>query len=670
MENEPEIEPADVQPAAGPDEDVSNQDVRSIEINLNSIKTFFVNTISLYESLIRSSCQQCNVINCEEFVNLHKNLCEFENIFKVFDVSFNKGLLANILKIKEKKPKEAENSSESGSGKFPCFINSCKLAYTTEDGAKIHFIKNHCKKGDLFEIVQDENLEINIEFSQIPRDDDGRYLCEVGDCSYASSDRSNFKVHMKRHIGDRRYICVCGKKFFTRDPLMVHFVRVHMKDVKWDLATRDIRTLRKTIRRMINRKYCFFESNDDIPDSDSDLNGPIDEENEVLNDYITQAICDAKNQETASRDDELDESGSRLDGDDDEEAVNSFDVSISLKDKNYFTDSVTLKSEGISEKIDDLITKNPSELIKTRVANPTTKGKMVNKEIRQRVRNYKCPHKACQQEFFTTKNLLIHLKASHDPANPIPCTEAGCSSRFKSIALLAQHQKRHNVQYSCSVCSYKTHLAALMTRHNRQHAGEQLFHECTICHEKFEYLGALSSHRRKVHNEVEPLACEWPGCQKRFKTIIGLKKHKRELHMKMKAEIPCEWPECSAVFSNRSAMTNHMRIHTNERPYQCTWQDCGKWFRLKETLKRHIKLHQGYKPYVCPFDNCDMSFFNKRNMKSHIEKVHLINASSDQPMEAGDAEPDAAAEADDEEVDQTVCSADMINLKEEDEDHQ
>src|SRR5699024_4571564 len=86
-------------------------------------------------------------------------------------------------------------------------------------------------------------------------------------------------------------------------------------------------------------------------------------------------------------------------------------------------------------------------------------------------------------------------------------------------------------------------------------------------------------------------------------------------------------PDCNSVFSNRTSMNHHMRIHTNERPYQCTWQDCGKWFRLKETLKRHVKLHQGYKPHPCPFDNCDRAFVTKRNMKMHIEKIHLKHPS-------------------------------------------
>jgi len=504
------------------------------------------------------------------------------------------------------------------------------LKYSSEEAVKIHFMKNHCNKGDIFDMVDDDHSDSLVDFSQVKRDNEGRYVCEFAECNYASNDRSNFKVHFMRHTGNKKFRCyLCDKNFFTRDPLIIHFLRLHMKDVHWNLASKDIRSLRKTIKRLTNRKYCSLASNEEVPDSDSDLTGPVNEESAVLNAYISQAICDftTPNEEIVPQEGEILDEETDMQEDtskDDNDPVNSFNVCLNLKDNDFFADSVTFKSEGASD-LNEIITKSqdPNASIKATMSLPATRDVMVNKEIKQRAKKYKCPHKFCHQDFFTKKNLLIHLKASHDPDNPIPCQEPGCSARFKSTALLAQHQKRHRVQYTCKACSYKTHLAALMTRHNRQHAGTQLYHECSICNEKFEYLGALSTHRRKVHNEKEPLLCDWLDCGKKFKTIIGLNKHRREFHLNMKAEIACEWPECTAVFSNRTAMTHHLRIHTNERPYQCDWQDCGKWFRLKETLKRHVKLHQGYKPHPCPFDKCDRAFGTKRNMKLHVEKVHL-----------------------------------------------
>lgn len=601
----------------------ANQEIKSIEINLQLIKQFFVNTIAMYEFMVKTFCSTCNIVESEEFINLHRNLIEFENIFKIFDVSFNRTLLTNIVRkskipgyITNDNKEPEENESQA---KIHCFVSSCNNFYLSEEGAKIHFIKNHCIRGDLFEPIIQDNANQTIDFSSLQKDEEGRFMCEIDDCSYVSNDRSNFKVHMKRHSNTRQYVCICSKKFYTRDPLIIHFIRLHMKEVDWSLAHTDMRALRKTIRRLINHKYSDCTSNDQMSDSDSDLNGPQNINETELNDYITQAICSSKPPVESVPMNPL----ANIISDDDNQR-NEFNICLNLKD-NFFTDCVTFKTEGVDEEIEIINTNGTS--FKTLTV-PKTRDKIIKKEIPQRHRKYKCPHKYCSQEFFTQKNLLIHLKASHDPNNPILCTEPGCSARFKSAALLAQHKKRHQVQYSCSLCPYKTHLAALMTRHNRQHAGEPLHHECSICNTKFEYLGALRTHLERIHNLKEPLQCEFANCDKRFKTIIGMKKHVREFHYKMKQEISCDWPDCNAVFSNKSALSNHMRIHTNERPYQCTWQDCGKWFRLKETLKRHTKLHQGYRPHVCPFDNCTLTFVTKRSLKLHIEKGHLKNTSN------------------------------------------
>lgn len=656
---------ADVDPNVFIEGNEGTQEVKSVEINIQIIKAFFVNTISLYERLAKKSCKSCNILQSEEFISLHTNLCEFNELFKLFNVPFDRSLLNNVVTLKdeERDKYNVVQVNEVATGQdlfnlnaaktFSCLINSCHLKYSSDEAAKIHFIKNHCGKADVFDMVEeDDRSEALVDFSQVKRDDEGRYICEFPDCLYSSSDRSNFKVHFMRHTGNKKFKCyICSRNFFTRDPLMIHFLRLHMKDVNWSLVTKDIRSLRKTIRRLTNHSFCDYTSNDEIEDSDTDLTGPVDEDNAVLDAYISQAICDysapgddnSEMGETTEKDaqEEMDVPND----DDEEEPVNSFNICLNLKDNDFFSDSVTFKSEGASSDLNEIISKSqdPSGSVRAVMSLPATKDVMVNKDIKQRAKKYKCPHKFCHQDFFTKKNLLIHMKASHDPNNPIPCQEPGCSARFKSAALLAQHQKRHRVSYTCKVCPYKTHLAALMTRHNRQHAGTQLFHECSLCGEKFEYLGSLSSHRRKVHNELEPLVCDYADCEKKFKTIIGLNKHKREFHMNMKPEIMCEWPECNSVFSNRTSMNHHMRIHTNERPYQCIWQDCGKWFRLKETLKRHVKLHQGYKPHPCPFDNCDRAFVTKRNMKMHIEKIHLkhtVNKDGSKPVPIDEEEED------------------------------
>ena len=65
------------------------------------------------------------------------------------------------------------------------------------------------------------------------------------------------------------------------------------------------------------------------------------------------------------------------------------------------------------------------------------------------------------------------------------------------------------------------------------------------------------------------------------------------------------------VFVDLSHLKKHMRIHTNEKPYEC--DVCEKRFRESGNLKVHMRIHTNEKPYEC--DVCEKAFRHLVSLK-------------------------------------------------------
>ncbi|XP_041843484.1 zinc finger protein 436-like isoform X2 [Melanotaenia boesemani] len=205
------------------------------------------------------------------------------------------------------------------------------------------------------------------------------------------------------------------------------------------------------------------------------------------------------------------------------------------------------------------------------------------------------PHRCseCGHGFVQRRHLVQHERM-HTGEKPFSCTL--CPKRFASRNGLVDHQKTHAQQklYSCSVCQKAFSSASSFRDHARLHTGQKL-HLCSLCGRSFNRPGLLRKHLQKhtlqshqaageaaAAEDEAPLHCFL--CQRDFASVEQLKEHKQLVHTPAFA---CD--VCGRRFSRASRLTDHMRTHTGERPFQCNV--CSKTFFAQRVLRKHQEIH-------------------------------------------------------------------------------